>query len=207
AQHVAERIIETLHEPFRIGVKELFTSASIGISMATPTYRRADELLRDADSAMYSAKAGGRHRAETFDNRLRHQAMHLLEIENDLRRGLTRAEFIPYYQPIVRMADGFVAGYEALLRWRHPKHGILLPGDFLRVAEDSGCSEDIDWQIFEQVCRHAAALGGKCRFISINLSARHFMSPDLEDRLLALLDHHRVRPQCLRLEVTEGTLL
>lgn len=207
AQQVAERIIETLHTPFRVGVKDLFTSASIGISTATPVYRRADELLRDADSAMYSAKTSGRHRAEIFDDRLRHQAMHVLEIENDLRRGLTRGEFIPYYQPIVRMDDGFIAGYEALLRWRHPTHGILLPGDFLRVAEEAGCSEDIDWQIFEQVCRHAAALGGEDRFISINLSARHFMSPQLEDRLVALLEQHRVPPERLHLEVTEGTLL
>lgn len=207
AQKVADRIIETLHEPFQVGVKELFTSASIGISTATPAYRRADELLRDADSAMYSAKAGGRHRAETFDDRLRHQAMHVLEIENDLRRGLTRAEFIPYYQPVVRMADGYITGYEALLRWHHPKHGTLLPGDFLHVAEDSGCIEDIDWQIFEQVCRHAAMLNDKSRFIGINLSARHFMSPDLENRLDTLLERYHVRPERLRLEVTEGTLL
>lgn len=207
ARQVATRIIETLHAPFRIGVKELFTSASIGISTVTPAYRRADELLRDADSAMYSAKTGGRHRAEAFDDRLRHQAMHVLEIENDLRRGLTRGEFIPYYQPIVRMGDGYIAGYEALLRWRHPKHGILLPGDFLRVAEDAGCSEDIDWQIFEQVCRHAADLSGEGRFISINLSARHFLSQGLAQRLLALLERHDVAPDRLHLEVTEGTLL
>ncbi len=206
-QTVAERIIEALHKPFRVGVKELFTSGSIGIAMAAPTYRRAEELLRDADSAMYSAKAAGRHRAETFDDRLRHQAMRVLEIESDLRRAITRHEFVPYYQPIVHMDDGSIVGYEALLRWHHAERGLLAPGDFLHVAEDAGCAEDIDWQIFGQVCRDAATLGGEHRFISINLSARHFLSPDLQSRLLGLLKQHRVDPQRLRLEVTEGTLL
>ena len=167
----------------------------------------AEDLLRDADSAMYSAKAGGRHRAETFDDRLRHQAIKVLEIESNLRRALTRHEFVPYYQPIVHMSDGHITGYEALLRWRHPEHGVLLPGDFLHVAEDAGCAEDIDWQIFEQVCRDAATLGGKERFISINLSARHFLSPDLQSRLIDLMAQHHLQPHRLRLEVTEGTLL
>ncbi|HET6587470.1 MAG TPA: EAL domain-containing protein [Oleiagrimonas sp.] len=207
AQKVAERIIEALHKPFRIGVKELFTSASIGISMASSAYRRPEELLRDADSAMYSAKAGGRHRAETFDDRLRHQAMQVLEIEGDLRRAITRREFVPYYQPVVRMADGAIVGYEALLRWRHPERGVLLPGDFLSVAEDAGCAEDIDWQIFEQVCRDASALCVENRFISINLSARHFLSPELQSRLTGLMTKCNVAPERLRLEVTEGTLL
>ncbi|HET7269290.1 MAG TPA: EAL domain-containing protein [Oleiagrimonas sp.] len=207
AQSVADRIIEALHKPFRVGVKELFTSASVGISFATPAYRHADDLLRDADSAMYSAKAGGRHRSATFDDRLRHQALEVLEIENDLRRSLDQHAFVPYYQPVVNMDNGRTVGYEALLRWHHPERGVLLPGDFLRVAEDSGCIEDIDWQIFEQVCRDADALTGDAGCVSINLSARHFRAPGLEERLLQLLATHHVSPQKLRLEVTEGTLL
>jgi diguanylate cyclase (GGDEF)-like protein len=207
AQTVAQRIIDSLHQPFRVGVKELFTSASIGISMASPSYRRAEELLRDADSAMYSAKSGGRHRSETFDDRLRRQALEVLEVEGDLRRAITREEFVPYYQPIVHMPDNRIVGYEALLRWRHPERGVLIPGEFLHVAEDAGCAEDIDWQIFGQVCRDASMLCDKHRFISINLSARHFLSPDLLTRLMGLLSDCGVAPQRLRLEVTEGTLL
>ncbi len=207
AGRVAARIIDKLHKPFRIGVKELFTSASIGISMASASYRRAEELLRDADSAMYSAKAGGRHRAETFDHDLRRHALQVLEIESDLRHGLERHAFEPYYQPVIRLDDGQVMGYEALLRWRHPERGVLLPGEFLGVAEDCGCIGDIDWQIFEQVCRHARTLVDGNGFISINLSARHFLSPDLEPRLVALLARYHVTPARLRLEVTEGTLL
>ncbi|HEX7341227.1 MAG TPA: EAL domain-containing protein [Rhodanobacteraceae bacterium] len=207
AQHVAERIIAALNEPFQVGVKELFTSASIGVSMASSAYRHAEELLRDADSAMYSAKSAGRHRAETFDDRLRHQAIEILEIENDLRRGILRNEFVPYYQPMVDMRNSHVTGYEALLRWRHPDRGVLLPADFLRVAEDSGCVEDIDWQIFEQVFRDAARLLGEHEFVSINLSARHFRSTRLEERLTELLAFHSVSPRQLRIEITEGTLL
>lgn len=207
AQAVADRILDALHKPFRVGVKELFTSASVGISFATPAYRHAEDLLRDADSAMYSAKAGGRHRSATFDDQLRHQALEVLEIENDLRRSLDQQSFVPYYQPIVDMDDGHTVGYEALLRWLHPERGVLLPGDFLRVAEDSGIAEDIDWQIFAQVCRDADALTRNGGYVSINLSARHFRAPGLEERLLQLLAAHEVAPQQLHLEVTEGTLL
>ncbi|HEX7340489.1 MAG TPA: EAL domain-containing protein [Rhodanobacteraceae bacterium] len=207
ARHVAERIIDALHQPFHIGVKEIFTSASVGISLASSGYHRAEELLRDADSAMYSAKAGGRHRAATFDDGLRRQALELLEIENDLRRGLTRNAFVPYYQPIMDMRDGRTCGYEALLRWRHPERGVLIPGDFLQIAEESGCIEEIDWQIFAQVCHDARALTDTDGYVSINLSARHFRSSELEGRLLALLEAQQVPATRLRIEITEGTLL
>ncbi|WP_240922617.1 EAL domain-containing protein [Oleiagrimonas sp. C23AA] len=206
-QRIAERVIGELHTPFRIGAKELFTSASVGIALAAPHYRRAEELLRDADSAMYSAKAGGRHRSEVFDDRLRRNAVSQLEVEGDLRRALTRNEFEPFYQPIVRLADGRILGYEALMRWRHPERGLLAPGEFLTVAEDSGCSEAIDWKIFEHVCKQARSLVGTSGFISINLSGRHFRSPDIDRRLLDLLAEHNVPPKSLRVEVTERTLL
>jgi EAL domain-containing protein (putative c-di-GMP-specific phosphodiesterase class I) len=165
-------------------------------------------LLRDADSAMYRAKADGRHRYAVFDEGLRREAVSLLEVENDLRRGLTRDEFVAYYQPVVNLADGSVAGYEALMRWRHPQRGVLLPGEFLSVAEDTGASETMDWQIFEQVCRGAGTLiGGSDVFVGINLSARHFRNPDLDRRLLRLLADHDMPPANLRVEVTERAML
>lgn len=207
ACHVAERIINELNAPFRLAAKELFTSTSIGIAVAAPQYRRPEELLRDADSAMYRAKAEGRHRWALFDDGLRQQALTLLEVENDLRRGLTRNEFVPHYQPIVRLTDGEVIGYEALMRWRHPQRGLLLPGEFLTVAEESGSSEAIDWQIFDQVFGHASALTANGVFISINLSGRHFRSEDLDRRLLGLLARHGLPAHRLRIEVTERALL
>ena len=208
ACQIAERIINDLNAPFRLAAKELFTSTSVGIALAAPHYRNPDELLRDADSAMYRAKAAGRHRFAVFDDDLRKEAVSLLEVENDLRRGLTRNEFVPYYQPVVDVENGNVIGYEALMRWRHPQRGVLLPGTFLNVAEDTGTSETIDWQIFTQVCRDANALAGSNdAFVAINLSARHFSNPRFDQRLLALLAEYNVPASRLRVEVTERALL
>ncbi|MGH8112402.1 MAG: bifunctional diguanylate cyclase/phosphodiesterase, partial [Rhodanobacteraceae bacterium] len=208
AGRVAQRIINDLNAPFRIDGKELFSSTSIGVALAAPHYRTPEELLRDADSAMYCAKAGGRHRYVVFDHDLRKQAVLLLEVENDLRRGLTRGEFVPYYQPIVDLGTGRVAGYEALMRWRHPQRGVLLPGAFLDTAEDIGLSEAIDWQIFTQACRDANALAGTDgAFVAMNLSPRHFSDPRFDERLLKLLDEYAVPAKRLYVEVTERSLL
>ena len=207
AMLIAERIISDLQAPFRLGTKEIFTSASIGIALSSPNYRQPEELLRDADAAMYNAKDGGRHRAAMFDDRLRREALSLLDMESDLRHALSRNEFEPYYQPIVELSDGRVTGYEALLRWNHPERGLLAPNDFLLIAEECGCAEAIDWQIFEQVCIQAVRLIGTDGFISINVSGRHFRSVDLDQRLLALLDQYAVPTHCIRIEVTEHALL
>ncbi|MEO8669849.1 MAG: EAL domain-containing protein [Tahibacter sp.] len=204
---VAQRIIEALNEPIRLGVKEVFTSTSIGIALAAPRYAKSEELLRDADVAMYRAKAEGRHRYALFDERLHQEALRLLEIENDLRRAIGRGELEPYFQPIVRLYDRNVVGYEALVRWRHPERGILLPGEFLPVAEENGSAEQIDWLMFEKVCMIAPALTVHGRFISINLSGRHFRSSELDREIFAILDRHGVDPACIRIEVTEGGLL
>ena len=207
ASLIAERIISELQTPFRLGTKEIFTSASIGIAFSAPHYRQPEELLRDADADMYNAKDGGRHRAAMFDDRLRREALSLLDMESDLRHALSRNEFEPYYQPIVELADGRVVGYEALLRWHHPERGLLPPNDFLLIAEECGCAEAIDWQIFEQVCVQAVRLIGTDGFISINVSGRHFRSVDLDQRLLALLEQYAVPTHCIRIEVTEHALL
>ncbi|MGH8114289.1 MAG: bifunctional diguanylate cyclase/phosphodiesterase [Rhodanobacteraceae bacterium] len=208
ACRIAKRIIDDLNAPFRLAAKELFTSTSIGITLAAPHYRHPEELLRDADSAMYRAKADGRHRYAVFDEGLRRQAVSLLEVENDLRRSLNRGEFVPYYQPIVDLAGGNVLGYEALMRWRHPENGLMLPAEFLGIAEDTGASETIDWQIYEQVCRDANSLSENGdHFIGINLSPRHFRNPELDRRLLRLLADHNVAPSRIRVEVTERAML
>ncbi|MEO9077759.1 MAG: EAL domain-containing protein [Rhodanobacter sp.] len=207
AMVIAERVIHELQTPFRLGTKEIFTSASIGIALSSPHYRQPEELLRDADAAMYNAKDRGRHCAAMFDDRLRREALSLLDMESDLRHALSRKEFEPYYQPIVDLVDGRVTGYEALLRWHHPTRGLLLPQDFLLIAEECGCAESIDWQIFEQVCIQAMRLIGTDGFISINVSGRHFRSIDLDKRLLALFDQYAVPTHCINVEVTEHALL
>ena len=205
---LAQRIIDGLTAPFRVSGKELFTSASVGIALGASRYRKPEELLRDADVALYRAKAEGRHRFVLFDERLHQEALRLLELEVDLRRALTRAQFEPWFQPIVRLEDGGVVGYEALLRWRHPQRGLLEPGAFLSVAEDNGLVESIDWQIFESACRQGRRLlQGSERFLSVNVSAQHFRSPQLAEKLIALLVETGIDARQLRLEVTEGTLL
>ncbi|MCB1608547.1 MAG: EAL domain-containing protein [Xanthomonadales bacterium] len=207
ASTLAKRVIESLSEPMRVGNKELFTSASIGIAASHPRYLRAEELLRDADVAMYRAKAEGRQRFELFDERLRAEALRVLDLEGDLRRAIARNEFEPHFQTIVSLTDEKVIGYEALLRWHHPERGLLLPADFLGVAEDNGSIEQIDWEIFAMSCRLSHLLPNPDAYVGINVSARQFRTPDFDRTVLNLIESNQIRPQRIRLEVTEGALL
>ena len=203
----ARRMIDLLSAPVRVGGKELFTSASIGIALAGTHYLRGEELLRDADLAMYRAKVEGRNRHRLFDEQLRRNALELLELESDLRRAIPRREFEPWFQPIVDLTNNEVVGYEALMRWNHPLHGVVLPGTFLGVAEDSGLGEQLDWQIIERVCAVAPALTGNNLYVSVNLSARHFRTPDVAERIRVLLVERGVAPHTFRVEVVEHALL
>ncbi|WEN15084.1 EAL domain-containing protein [Rhodanobacter sp. AS-Z3] len=204
---MAQRILDALSEPVRIEGKELFTGASVGIAMYASHYTSPEEILRDADIAMYRAKAGGRHRFELFDSLLHEQALSLLEVESDLRRGVTRHEFIPYFQPIVRLLDASIVGYEALMRWNHPDKGVLAPGVFLHVAEASGMMETLDWQIFERAMRVIPELLEPGQYVNLNFSPRHFRSPEIDVRFLDLIATCGVSPRQVRIEVTEGALL
>ena len=204
---VAGRVIASLNEPIRVEGKELFTSASIGIAYSDARYTRAEELLRDADVAMYRAKAKGRQRFDVFDEGLHREALALLDLEGDLRRALTREEFEPYFQSICDLRTGAILGYEALMRWHHPERGLLLPGDFLRVAEENGCAELIDWQVYHRVMKVVPQICPAGCYVTINVSARHFRDPDLADHIISMLMTHDVRPDQVRIEVTEGALL
>jgi EAL domain-containing protein (putative c-di-GMP-specific phosphodiesterase class I) len=175
--------------------------------MSDERYNSTDELLRDADFAMYRAKAAGRQRYEIFDERLHRETLLALDTEGDLRRALIRSEFEPHFQPIVQLYDERIVGYEALIRWRHPERGLLLPEDFLALAEESGSVEQIDWQMFDKTCQQLPALVRGNQYVTFNLSPRHFRSTDLPGRFLALLARHDIEPRLARVEVTEGTLL
>jgi diguanylate cyclase (GGDEF)-like protein len=204
--HVAQRVIESISQPMNIAGKELFPSVSIGIALSHERYRSAEELLRDADVAMYRAKARGRTRFEVFDERLHQDALHLLNLESDLRRALLRSEFEPHFQTIVRLSDAHVVGCEALLRWRHPERGLLLPADFLAVAEESGSAEQIDWQMFDKTCHALPTVISEGGYVTMNVSARHFRSPELARQILDMLAAHAIPPSRVRLEMTEGAL-
>ncbi len=205
--HVAQRLLEAVSQPMRLAGKELFTSASIGIALSNERYRSAEELLRDADVAMYRAKERGRQRFEMFDERLHQEALRLLDLEGDLRRALLRREFEPHFQSIVRLEDGMLVGREALLRWRHPQRGLLLPADFLGVAQESGSAEQIDWQMFEQTCREVPRLTEGGSYVALNVGARHFRSPELAQTLLGMFTIYGIAPNTVRVEITEDALL
>ncbi len=207
AVKVAQRIIEDLKEPICVEGKELFTSVSIGIAISAPEYRMAEEMLRDADIAMYRAKANEEQRFEIFNEGLHLEAIRALEIEGDLHRAVSRQEFEPYFQAIVRLDDSAVIGYESLLRWNHPERGVLTPDAFLAIAEASGSLEDIDWQMFDLTCAAVSGLLRPGQYVNLNFSPRHFRDKHMDQRLLALLREHGVATSQVRIEVTEGTLI
>ncbi len=201
----AARLLAVLGKPMWIAGRELFPSASIGIARWEPRYRHGDGLLRDADAAMYRAKARGRDRSEVFDEEMRSEATRLLDLEADLRRAILNDAFEPHFQPIVRLSDGVVVGHEALLRWRHELHGPLPPAEFIGVGEDSGLIEQVDWLLYRRVFDWMTRNNGG--YVSINVSPRHFRSEDFAERLLQMIDESGADPRNLRIEITEVALL
>ncbi len=204
---IAERIMVSLLAPMLIDGHELQASASIGIAISAERHQTTDELLHDADVALYRAKSAGRQRFVLFDDSLQRTAMDVLDLEHQLRAALRGNEFVPYFQPLVRLTDGVAVGYEALIRWQHPSRGLLAPGDFLSVAEDSGLIEAIDWQMYRLACIAGAELVRDGGYLTLNISPRHFQNDNFDTRLLELAADTGFDPAKLRIEITEGTLL
>ncbi|MDB6163585.1 MAG: diguanylate cyclase protein [Xanthomonadaceae bacterium] len=207
AVKVAQRILTALGMPMMVAGKEIEPSASIGIAIADAQYHLADDVFRDADIALYRAKAQGRKRFELFDVSLQKRAIDVLAMERDLRVALQNDQFEPYFQPIQSLDSGDVMGYEALIRWNHPERGLLAPGEFLGIAEESGSIEAIDWWMFEHSCALAAQQLRGDSYLTINVSPLHFKRPDLCERLRDMLRRTGLSPSRLVLEVTEGSLL
>jgi len=204
-RELATRLLHTLGSPLWVAGRELFPSASMGIALWHPRYRGGEELLRDADAAMYRAKSQGRGRYAMFDEAMREQAVRSLDLEADLRRAINRREFLPYYQPIVRLDDGAVVGHEALLRWRHERRGVLAPASFIGLGEETGLIEQVDWLLYEQAITDLAQ--DDDGYISVNVSPLHFRSADFAERLLGLIDAAGAEPGRLRVEITEVALM
>jgi len=207
ACRVAQRVQECLQIPMQVAGRELQTSASIGIAIGDARYESIDAILHDADVALYRAKAAGRQRFVLFDDSLQRAAMDVLGMEHELRAALHAQEFVPYFQPLVRLDDSSTIGYEALIRWNHPTRGILTPDKFLSVAEDSGLLEAMDWQMYRAACKEAVPLVDAGGFITLNISPRHFQNEEFDSNLIALTADTGFDPAKLRIEVTEGTLL
>jgi diguanylate cyclase (GGDEF)-like protein/PAS domain S-box-containing protein len=207
---VAERLQTKISQPFKIDNYEVFTTASIGIIVSGNSKRLPEEFLRDADAAMYRAKELGKARYEIFDREMHVRNMNLLQVETDLRHAVERGEFEVLYQPIVELATGRVCEFEALIRWRHPKHGMVAPNEFVGVAEETGLIIPIGKWILEESCRQIAAW--QKRFsrqlaVSVNLSAKQLMHPTLTKQVRDILAVTGIDPGQLKLEVTESTVM
>jgi diguanylate cyclase (GGDEF)-like protein/PAS domain S-box-containing protein len=209
---IAERIQNELKTPFNLDNHEVFTTVSIGIAPSSVGYDQPDEILRDADTAMYRAKSLGKARHEVFDKAMHAVAMNLLQLETDLRRAIDRQEFFLQYQPIVAL-DGFnLCGFEALVRWQHPERGLVSPLDFIPVAEDTGQILPIGHWILKEACRQMQRWQRRFPlnpplFISVNLSGKQFTQPDLIEQVTKILKETRLDPRSLKLEITESVVM
>ncbi|MFN4280053.1 EAL domain-containing protein [Thermosynechococcus sp.] len=212
AIEVAERLLVALSRPFLLEGHEVFTSASIGIAFPSEESKTAEDLLRDADTAMYRAKSLGKARYEVFSMTMRAQSVALMQIETELRRAAERNEFLVYYQPIVDLATLKIVGFETLLRWQHPERGVISPAEFMTVAEETGLILPISWWVMAQACQQMQrwAKAFPCSrglSLSVNLSGRHFQQADLLLNLRRILSETAFPAERLRLEVTEGILI
>ena len=211
AVRAARRIQDALRAPFRIDKHEIFTTVSIGIASSLTNYERPQEVLRDADLAMYRAKSAGKARHEVFDKKMHEQAIRLLEFETDLRRALDREELRVHYQPILELASGRVVAIEALLRWQ--RNGALVAAEsIISVAEETGLILSLgEWVLTEalrqlRVWRTSGIASPELQ-VHVNLSVKQFLQPNFVDRVMEVLDESLVPPQSLHLEVTESLLI
>ena len=209
---VAERIHHLFQREFSIAGRGMYTSASIGIAVATRQYESPEELLRDADLAMYRAKRSENENTAIFDTTMHQAAVLRLNMETDLRRALARGEFLVYYQPIVSLSDHRIVAFEALLRWAHPEKGLLGPENFLSIVEDTGMLPSLSWWVLEQACRQAREwrnvfVTGSPLGISVNVSAGMFRAEQAMQRLKRIVQDSGIAPQDLSLELTERDCL
>jgi len=209
---IAERVNDAISGPFVIDDAEVFVGVSIGIAFPDDNEADPETLIRDADAAMYQAKDRGRARWVIFDNAMRASAVDRLDIENALRRAIDRRELRVYYQPIVDLQSGVIAGVEALLRWEHPERGLLLPNDFIGVAEETGLIVPIGSWVLDQACRqvqrwHASQPDLPALVLAVNLSGRQLGHPRLVDDVATVLADTGVDPSHVELEITESVLM
>ncbi|HEU0013208.1 MAG TPA: EAL domain-containing protein [Longimicrobium sp.] len=211
ATRVAECVRRSMGEPFRLSGREVFTGASIGVVLSGASYERADDVLRDAGIAMVRAREAADGQYHLFDPAMHAEAMARLHLETDLRRALERGELRVYYQPIVDLQTGRIAGFEALARWQHPERGLILPDDFIPLAEDTGLILPLGMWVLEEACRAIRrwqGLPGHERLkMAVNLSPRQFHQADLVQRVEQVLRDTGVPAGTLELEITESTIL
>ena len=209
AVSVAKRVLSLFERPFSIGGQQVFSAVSLGIVLGRPDYESPDQVLRDADNAMYRAKAAGKSGFVVFDEGMHEEARMRLQMETDFRLALERAEFVLHYQPIVALDSGKLVGAEALVRWQHPLRGLLQPSQFLPLAEETGLIVDLDGWVMREACRQLALWrhqrpDWRSLVMNVNVDERQMGSPELTEDVFHLLQNYKLPPSCLRLEVTES---
>jgi diguanylate cyclase (GGDEF)-like protein/PAS domain S-box-containing protein len=210
AYALGRRIQDHLKAPFNIDGHELFASLSVGIVLSGPSHTTPTDLLRDADLAMYRAKQNGKARCDVFDLTMNSPASERLILETTLRRAIERSELRVFYQPILDLAKGQIAGFEALVRWAHPQRGLVLPAEFIPLAEETGMILQIGAWVLQEACRQFQewqAQVSRPLLLSVNVSARQFQSPHLVPVVARALETTGLDPRCLKLELTESVMM
>ncbi len=208
---IARRVHDLLIIPFTVKGHEVFSTASIGITFNSPDCELPEDYIRDSDIAMYRAKALGKARSETFDTSMRARAMHLLELETDLRRAVERKEIEVWYQPIVDIQSKRITGFEGLARWKSPTRGMVMPADFIPIAEETGLIVPIGLSVLRASCKQLRywqhEMGASELTLSVNLSIRQFTEPNLVEQIKEILAANSLQPSHLRLEITESVVI
>lgn len=212
AIHFAKRVATELSAPILLQERLVVVTTSIGIAFGVPEYNSPSELLRDADIALYRAKANGRANYKVFDARMHAQALKQMNLENDLRRAIAREELVVYYQPIIDLSSGNLTGFEALARWHSPDQGIISPEDFISAAAETGLIPSLDRWMLHSACQQLALW--KRQFpdrsdlkVSVNLSSRTLQEPDLVETIEQTLLQTGLSVDSLALEITEETII
>ena len=210
---IAEQLLRVLGAPYQLKGYGITSTASIGITTSAAVYQNADDMLRDADTAMYHAKAAGKARYVLFDREMHRQVTERIEMETDLRHAVERDELRLHYQPVVSLADGKIAGFEALVLAAPETRGLLPPAKFIPIAEETGLIFSLGYWVLGEACRQFKAVaGGPSRgcpdlSISVNLSTKQLCISELVPRIRQLLSDTGLQPQCLILEITESAMI
>jgi diguanylate cyclase (GGDEF)-like protein/PAS domain S-box-containing protein len=210
AMAIADKIAAELRRPFLVAGREFFATASIGVAVSPDDGDASEQLLHNADTAMYEVKAKGKNAARAFSAEMHTGYLPRLELERDLRRALPNDEFVLHFQPQYSLRLGRVVGAEALIRWRHPQHGLMNPGSFMELAEETGLMGAISAWVMEEACRQLSlwhAAGSTDLRVAVNLSPHEFSRPDLVQRVSEIVARHGLPREALEIEITENVLL